>query len=164
LIACVDSVSQDKIFFHPKDYREIRHLLRGDGFDIPVCIDMEDRLNKLNRFSADMTFQTFLLDKENKVIVTGNLVHNLVVKELHLKRISGQSDSIARQVKTEVTVDVTDIDMGSFKPLETKQAVFTIRNARDQPLAIADVAVSCGCAAVSVDKHPAAPGETLPVI
>jgi hypothetical protein len=112
-----------------------------------------------------MTFQTFLLDRENKVAVIGNPVHNLAVKELYLKRIGGQNDdSEAGQVKTEATADVTNIDMGSFKPSETKQAVFTIRNTGDKPLAIADVAVTCGCAAVSFDKHPASPGKALRVV
>jgi hypothetical protein len=136
-----------------------------DGFDMPVCIDVEDQLNRLNRFPSDMTFQTFLLDRDNKVVVIGNPIHNLAVKELYLKRIGGQSDnSEAEQVKTEATADVTDIDMGVFKQSETKQAVFTIRNAGDKPLVIADVAVTCCCAAVKYDKHPATPGETLQIV
>ena len=44
------------------------------SFD-PVCIDIDDQLNKLNKFPADITFQTFLLDKDNKVAVLGNPVH-----------------------------------------------------------------------------------------
>jgi hypothetical protein len=163
----MDSVSHSRIlflfFFHPKDYQEVRHLLKVESFDIPVCIDTEDRLNSLNHFPSDMTFQTFLLDRENKVVVIGNPIHNLAVKELYLKRIGGQSDSAPGQVKTEATADVTNIDMGSFHPSETKQAVFTIRNTGDRPLAIADVAVSCGCVAVSFGKHPASPGEALQV-
>jgi hypothetical protein len=54
--------------------------------------------------------------------------------------------------------------MGNFEKQETKQAVFTLHNTGNHPLVIADVAVTCGCAAVSFDKHPAAPGETLKVV
>jgi hypothetical protein len=167
-IAYTDSASQSNIpflfFFHPKDYGEIRHLLKLEGFDLPVCIDLEDKLNRLNRFPADMTFQTFLLDKENKVTVIGNPIHNLAVKELYLKRISEQDGSPSGQIKASVAVNVTDIDMGTFKNQETKQAVFTLKNTGEGPLVIVDVAVTCGCAAVKFDKRPATPGETLKVV
>jgi hypothetical protein len=165
LVAYTDSVTHGNIpflfFIHSNDYREVRHLLEEDGFDIPICIDREDTLNKLNRFPSDASFRTFLLDRENKIVVIGNPVHNLAVKELYLKQIGGQSDSAAGQVKTEATADVTDIDMGAFEGLETKQAVFKIRNTGNKPLMIADVAVICGCAIVT---HPASPGEALKVV
>ncbi|MDR1502587.1 MAG: DUF1573 domain-containing protein [Prevotella sp.] len=172
LIAYTDSVTQSQnrgnvtflFFFHPKDRKEINYLLKMDAFDLPVCVDTEDQLNRLNRFPSDITFQTFLLDRENKVVAIGNPIHNLAVKELYLKRISGQSDSGDGQIKTKATVDITDIDMGAFKPSETKQAVFTIRNTGNNPLVIADVVVTCGCTAVKYDKHPASPGESLNVV
>ena len=86
LIEYTDSVTQNKVpflfFFHPKDAKEIRYLLKRDGFDRPICIDLDDRLNKLNKFPADMTFQTFLLDKNNKVTVLPRAA------ERHQKRMS----------------------------------------------------------------------------
>jgi hypothetical protein len=95
LIAYTDSVTDGRVpflfFFHPKDRKEMYYLLETDRFDRPVCIDTEDELNRLNRFPPDMTFQTFLLDKENKVSVIGNPVSNLSVKELYLKQLSGQN-------------------------------------------------------------------------
>ena len=69
-------------FFHPKDMKELRYLTRRDSFTYPVCFDEKDELNVLNRFPSDMTFQTFLLDKEHKVVSVGNPVHNPKVKEL----------------------------------------------------------------------------------
>ncbi|MDR1913018.1 MAG: DUF1573 domain-containing protein, partial [Clostridiales bacterium] len=73
LIAYTDSLSGGTVpflfFFHPKDTKELRYLLRQDGFDLPVCIDLQDELNKRNHFPSDMTFQTFLLDRDNKVAV-----------------------------------------------------------------------------------------------
>lgn len=75
LIEYTNSVAQRKVtflfFLHPKDTKEIRYLLKRDGFDHPVCIDFDDRLNKLNKFPADITFQTFLLNKNNKIVVLG---------------------------------------------------------------------------------------------
>ena len=67
-------------YFHPKDMKELRYLTRRDSFTYPVCFDEKDELNVLNRFPLDMTFQTFQLDEENRVLSVGNPVHNPKVK------------------------------------------------------------------------------------
>ena len=65
----VDSLTDGQVPFlfysHSKDMKELRYLTRRDGFSYPVCFDEKDELNQLNRFPSDMTFQTFLLDKDN---------------------------------------------------------------------------------------------------
>ena len=85
----VDSLCDGNVpfvfFFQSKNVRELRNILRRDGFSYPVCIDTEDRFNSLNRFPCEMTFQTFLVDSCNRVKVIGNPIHNLSVKELYLK-------------------------------------------------------------------------------
>jgi hypothetical protein len=168
LMVYMDSVTGKTIpflfFIHSNNYWEMRYLLKQDDFNIPICIDTNDELNKLNRFLPYTDFQTFLLDKDNKVIVAGNPVQNLAVKDLYLKQINGQGRVSSGQVGTNASADVNSIDMGSFEKLETKQAVFTLRNTGNKPLVIADIAVTCGCAAVKFDKHPAAPGETLKIV
>ena len=87
-IGQVDSVCNKDIpflfFFQPKDNQELRRILKIDNFSLPVCIDTEDRFNKLNHFPSDMMFQTFLLDKDNKVVVIGNPIYNLKVRDLYL--------------------------------------------------------------------------------
>ena len=86
LMAEVDSLTGGSIpflfYFHPKDVKELRYLTRRDGFTYPVCFDGEDELNRLNRFPADMLFQTFLLDKDNKVVAMGSPVLNPNIKDL----------------------------------------------------------------------------------
>ena len=167
LIEYTDSVTQEKIpflfFFHSKDYKEIRYLLKRDGFDRPVCIDMDDRLNKLNKFPADMTFQTFLLDKNNKVAALGNPVHNTAIKDLYLKQITGKDSPTKNMLKTTAEATLTEIDFGTFDKSEIKQTTFDIKNTGDNPLVIVDVSTTCGCTAATYDKRPAKPGETLRV-
>ncbi|MDB8934406.1 TlpA family protein disulfide reductase, partial [Parabacteroides merdae] len=94
LIAHVDSATNGSIpfifVFQSKDDRELRYILKRDNFDRPVCIDRDSRLDKLNKFPQDITFQTFLLDKNNKVKVIGNPVHNLAVRDLYLKQMTGK--------------------------------------------------------------------------
>ena len=167
LIEYTDSVTQEKVpflfFFHSKDYKEIRYLLKRDGFDRPVCIDMDDRLNKLNKFPADMTFQTFLLDKNNKVTVLGNPVHNTAIKDLYLKQITGKESPTKNMLKTTAEATPTEIDFGTFDKSEIKEANIEIKNTGDNPLVIVDVSTTCGCTAATYDKRPAKPGETLRV-
>ena len=167
LIEYTDSVTQNKVpflfFFHPKDAKEIRYLLKRDGFDRPICIDLDDRLNKLNKFPADMTFQTFLLDKNNKVSVLGNPVHNTAVKDLHLKQITGKDTPNKNIPKTIAEASQTDIDFGTFDKSETKETTIEVKNTGNSPLVIVDVSTTCGCTAATYDKHPAKPGESLQV-
>jgi hypothetical protein len=96
LIAYTDSATNGRVpflfFFHPKTLKELRFLLKGEVFDKPVCIDLDDRLNKLNKFPSNMTFQTFLLDKNNKVLVIGNPVNNAAVKDLYMQQITEQKE------------------------------------------------------------------------
>jgi len=165
LIEYTNSVTQNKVpflfFFHPKDAKEIRYLLKRDGFDHPICIDLDDRLNKLNKFPADMTFQTFLLDKNNKVAVLGNPVHNTAVKDLYLKQITGKDNPNKNIPKTIAKASQTDIDFGTFDKSEIKQTTIEVKNTGDSPLVIVDVSTTCGCTAATYDKRPAKPGETL---
>lgn len=53
-------------YFHPKDMKELRYITRRDAFVYPVCFDEKDDFNRLNHFPDEMTFQTFLLDKDNR--------------------------------------------------------------------------------------------------
>lgn len=59
-------------FIHPMSRKNIEYLLTKEGFDYPVCIDEHDSINKLNHFPIETIFQTFLLDKNNRVVAIGN--------------------------------------------------------------------------------------------
>lgn len=165
LIRQMDSLSVPVLFYmHPKSRKEMIYILKQHLFDYPVCIDEHDALNRLNHFPADMAFHTFLLDANNKVVAIGNPVHNPKVKELYLRIIRGEADGVRPEKETAVTsveVDSRKMDMGSFPWREERKAVFVLHNTGEHPLAVHDVATSCGCTTVSYDKRPVWPGETL---
>lgn len=167
LMTHVDSITGETVpflfFFHAKDNGEIKYLLKRDELDIPVCIDKEDELNRLNKFPSDITFQTFLLDKDNKVVVLGNPVHNLAVRDLYLKQITGKDNIANNQTKTTAEVDVTEIDLGKFPKTEKRETVFTITNTGTQPLVILETSTTCGCARAQFDKQSVKKGEMLQV-
>ncbi|MDR2139631.1 MAG: DUF1573 domain-containing protein [Tannerella sp.] len=164
-IAQTDSLTGNTVpflfFFHPKDSRELHYMLKRDGFDAAVCLDLDDRLNRHNRFPSNIAFQTFLLDGANRVVVIGNPVHNSEVKELYLKQFNGEKKPAAANTSAEVEPEAADL--GDFPKGEKRRAVFTIRNTGSEPLIITGTAVSCECISATCDKHPAAPGGTLPV-
>jgi len=166
-IEYTDSVVLEKVpflfFFHSKDYKEIRYLLKRDGFDRPVCIDMDNRLNKLNKFPADMTFQTFLLDKKNRVAILGNPVHNMAVIDLYLKQITDKDNPNKNIPKTTTEINQTDIDFGTFDKSETKETTIKVKNTGDSPRVTVDVSTTCGRTAATYNKRFAKSRETLRV-
>ena len=109
-----------------------------------------------------MEFQTFLLDKDNKVLAIGNPVLNPAVKELYLKIIQGkplQDDSKDKQVMTTVSLEATALSMGDFARQEERQGTFRLKNTGEKPLVIQDVVTSCGCLTVDYPQEPVQSGK-----
>ena len=165
LIAEVDSLAGGSVpflfYFHPKDLKELKYLTRREGFVYPVCFDGKDDFNRLNRFPNEMMFQTFLLDKENKVVALGNPVLNPKVKELYLKLIAGNQGTAKKETITQVSVNQTELDFGSFPKEERQERSFVLTNTGKELMVVYDVITSCGCTKVEYSKQPVRPGETL---
>ena len=164
LIAETDSLfGRDKLsyvfFFHPKDTRELAYLTRRDGFTYPVCFDREDAFNRQNRFPSEMALQTFLLDKDNRVVAVGNPVHNPKVKELYLNIIGGKSSAKVETKQTTALLSEREVKFGSFPMSEKKRREVRLKNTGDAPLVIHGVDTSCGCTRVEYSKQPVRPGE-----
>ena len=162
----INSVSTSVSFFmHPKDKKEMACILRRANFTHPVCIDETDAFNKLNHFPSEMEFQTFLLDKDNKVVAIGNPVHNPKVKELYLKIILGdKAPSKKVQNQTAVACSNTQIDMGKFDWHQEQKTTFTLTNTGSSPLVVIDISTSCGCTTVDYGKEPVRPGDSTTLI
>ena len=167
LVAEVGSMTDGRVpflfYFHPKDMKELRFLTRRDDFKHPVCFDENDEFNSLNHFPTEMTFQTFLLDKANKVVAIGNPVHNPQIKDLYLEIITGKSETTPKQVVTTVSVDQTEKDFGKFSYSQKQEYTFLLTNTGNSVLAVQDVITSCGCTKAEYRKEPVRPGDTLEV-
>ena len=164
MIAEVDSLTGGSVpflfYFHPKDSKELRFYLRRDNFTYPVCFEEDDYINRLNRFPSDMTFQTMLLNKENKVVAIGSPVLNPKIKDLYLEIITGKKKGTDKSVTTVSIVD-SEKDFGNIPLNEKREHVFKLVNTGDKPLVIYDVVTSCGCTKAKYGKEPVRPGETL---
>lgn len=154
LIAHVDSATNGNVpfifIFQSKDDRELRYILKCDNFDSPVCIDRNNRFNSSNRFPQDITFQTFLLDKDNKVKVIGNPVHNLAVRDLYLKQITGMQYQEALP-KTTLETDKAEYDLGTVKEGTTKKQTVTVRNTGTSVFKLKGFTTSCDCTEATCD-------------
>ena len=166
-MAEVDSLAHGNVpflfYFHPKDMRELRYITRREAFVYPVCFDEKDDFNRLNHFPSEMMFQTFLLDKENRVIALGNPVQNPKVKELYLNLIIGRETTNSLEKQTTVTVDATVINLGIFPMSDKQERSFVLTNTGNTLLMIQDIVTSCGCTKVEYSKEPVRPGETRKV-
>ena len=167
LVEEVDSLTGGSVpflfYFHPKDLKELRYYTRRDDFTYPVCFDEKDELNQQNQFPSDMTFQTFLLDRNNKVVAMGNPVLNPKVKELYLSLVTGNRSSKSSEQTTQVSVNQTELDFGTFPKEEKQERSFVLTNTGEGLLAIQDIVTSCGCTKVEYSKEPVRPGGMLEV-
>ena len=163
----VDSLTNGNVsflfYFHPKDMKELRYFTRRDAFTHPVCFDEKDEFNQLNHFSSEMMFQTFLLDKGNRVVALGNPVLNPNVKELYLNLIRGNGQTSSTNALTDVSIDNLVMDLGRFPMSEKQERSFVLTNIGNNLLVIQDITTSCGCTKVEYSKEPIRPGGTLKV-
>ena len=167
LVAEVDSLTDGSVpflfYFHPKNIKELRYLTRRDGFTYPVCFDEQDEINRLNQFPSVMDFQTFLLDKDNKVVAMGNPILNPNIKDLYLEVIAQKPKSKPSGHITSVSVNQPVIDFGTFSKEEKREASFLLTNTGKGLLVIHDITTSCGCTKVTYSKEPVRPNGTLEV-
>lgn len=157
----IDTTLADKVdflfYFHPQNERELGLILRADGFKLPVYIDRENEIGRLNRFPGNQAFQCFLIDSTNKVLLVGNPTHNPRLWELYKEIISGEkADKIPT---TEIRIDRPETEVPDLKVGRTVQTTFIIRNTGDKPLVITHIDASCGCTKPSWDRRPVMPGR-----
>ena len=165
-IAYLDSVTGHTVpclfFIHATQKREVKIALKESRFSHPVCLDVENEFYRLNKFPMHPMLQTFLLDKDNRIVGMGDPVKNPRVKELYLNLISGKRDKQEmEQTRTTAKLSHQEVDFGTF-PWEMKRdTIVTLTNTGMQPLVIHDIATSCGCTVADYDRYPARSGENL---
>ena len=155
-------------FIQPKSMEEVTELLLINGFDYPVFIDADGLIDRLNQFppaqvrlsqsSQAALNQCFLLDKDNRVLDTGNPTMAARVWESYKYEIES-GNKFNSKIITTVEVDKTVHDFGTVRKNEKNPAVFTIKNVGDSPLIISRISASCGCTNVTWEKQPIASGN-----
>jgi len=156
----VDSLSDGNVpfvfFFQTKDVSELRYILKRDNFSHPVCMDTEDSFYRLNRFPGEMMFQTFLVDSANRVKVIGNPIHNLSVKDLYLKEITGIE--VVSQPVTTIQADSAEYHYGVVGKNMTASRKIILRNTGKEVFRIKGTTTSCDCMTAEYDWDEIPPG------
>lgn len=165
-IAELDSLSDSSVpvhfFLHSKNKKEMLTILDREQFNHPVCIDANDSLNILNHFPEDMSFQTFLLDRNNKIIAIGNPILNPKIKDLYFKILFGENDiKINQNSQTKVSFSEQVIIMGDFPWKDKQERIVILENRGHVPLVINEVSTSCGCTTVEYSKEPVQSGKSM---
>ena len=164
-ISYLDSVSDHtvKVIFilHPRDKKEMVHLLEYNDFSYPVYLDIKGSFDKINKIPSNLAFQTFLLDNRNKVIAIGNPIHNPNVRTLYLNLILSDSICESRDlIQTKISLPET-IDMGVFDWSEEKEAMLIIKNLGVVSLTVENIVTSCGCTSVEYSRRPVSLKDSL---
>ena len=163
LIHEADSIAPNQIgflfFFYPKSIRELDYMLKRDEFDYPVFVDESNEIDKKNQFPKGMSFQCFLLDKNNKVLVLGNPSINLQIWELYKQHILGEKKVDNVLLNTMVGVSQSEMEVFELEVGKISLATFELTNEGNVPLIIKDVKSSCGCTVPQWDKYPIKSGE-----
>jgi hypothetical protein len=136
-------------------------VFKQANFTYPLFLDMNNSINRLNHFPQQQSYQCFLLDKDNKVLMIGNPVLNPKIWDLYKEQISG--NKLSQQHFTSAEIDKTEHNFGNIKVTESSKAVFQLRNTGEYPLVINRVSTSCGCLSVEWGKQAIAPGKSTQI-
>lgn len=162
----IDSTSSTYIpflfYLYPKDTKDLLIEFKREAFDYPVCLDMTDEFNRLNKLAVNKPLRTFLLNKENKIIAIGNPIDNPNVKKLYIKILTGKENEVS-DIQTTIECSTQDLNFGIFSKKEKRTGEILLRNTGNKPFIIYDVITSCGCTQVNYPKEPTLSGKTTKV-
>lgn len=158
----VDSITDVDIpvlfFLQMKDRKEMLSILRRENFNVPVCIDTEGAIDKLNHFPKNTSFHAFLLDRNNRVRVIGNPVMNLSVQDLYFQEIKG-GNSLDKLSNTTLEVEQAEYDMGIVRKNSVKGIDIYLWNTGTVPFRIRGITTSCECTEAMCNWRDILPGD-----
>ena len=83
-----ENISVPLVFIvHSHDYSALEKSLKNSFFEYPVFYDRHNMADSLNRFPKQDRYKTFLLDKENRVVLVGSPANNDKLWELYKQQI-----------------------------------------------------------------------------
>ena len=143
------------------EWKQFKQEVDSSGGEVQYLFFIQkNELDHLNQFPEDEQFHAFLLDRNFRVLVVGDPMRNLEIRNLYLKHILGMQPD---WVKLETTAIVDDPikDVGEITGNKPVRHSFKIRNTGLSPLIVTDVATTCGCMQYEYDKKPVDSGKEL---
>lgn len=154
------------------DYKTFEDKLAMSNFNYPIIYDIADSFNHVNEFPKEDKFRTFLLDKDNKVVIVGSPIRSEMIWKLYNNVLSKTKNSMLSKETylklskkmTTARVNQDSVYLGKFNRQIVKKVSFLIKNTGSTPLTIQKVNTSCGCTVAKYDKKPLAIGQTATVL
>jgi len=159
----LDSITEGKVpvvfYMQAKDVEELTFITQRDRFHYPICLDVMGELNRLNNMPTYMMYQTFLLDRENRVLAIGNPILDMELRDRYYE-ILENGKTINKQPQTRISIDSVDINLGQLRQGDKIRHEFILTNTGDNDLIIREVIPSCDCLEVSYDNNPISQEES----
>ena len=137
------------------DLIKIKHLIRQNHFNDAVINDSHGSFKKLNHISNDQNLQTFLLNRNNDIVIIGNPTESKGFEKLYLKEFNNNfhnSYDLAEEV-------VEEYDFGEIQRDKEVKHVFSRINHTNDTLSIRNIVTSCECTTANVSSYDIKPNE-----
>ncbi len=145
---------------NPADMAEIRRILRRDNYaGLTMWIDEVDTINTINHFPEIEALQTFLLDKDNKVLAIGDPAVNPRVMRLYAQILTNDTINPARLPNTALSVEKEEIKLGKVAAGDTVHVSVAVKNIGQVDFILDKVVTSCDCTTAELIPERIAPGE-----
>lgn len=163
----LDSLVGDKvsyfIYVHPKDITQLSTVLYNATFDKPICIDTTDIIDRLNHFPSGNDYRTFLLNRNNEVVILGHPIYNQYVRQLYKQMICSSIEDSSKSVKAAAIFNPIELNLGTFDFSIPRETYFEIGNQGENDIQILGIESSCDCIELECEKKQIAPGENIRV-
>ncbi len=136
--------------------KELKHLVRLNSFSGNMEYDPDDSFNRLNGFPDLAELQTFLIDRDHRIIAMGNPVINGGVERLYISKI-GNDDTDGQDIYQEAKV--YEFDFGRIAPGDKVSHVFKLHNESPDTLKVRDIITSCECTSGTISTRIIPPGS-----
>ena len=137
------------------DVGELSYLTKRYGFEYPIYVDADHRMADTYSFPDKVALQTFLLDKDRKVMSIGSPVYSSDIERMYKAIISGKM-AFSSDADALVTVEPNRINLGKLRPNENTTHSVIFSNPSTDTIHIREIVSSCDCTNLSI------PDEALP--
>lgn len=151
-------------FLHPNSSDELKSILKKENFQYPICIDMRNEFDSINNITdEEISFRSFLIDENNRVIGIGSPVITPAVKDLYVSIINDTEYENDSQNVTSLHLSKEEVNFGDFFPDEIKEEQIWVKNTGSYPLTINGYDSSCGCVELIYDEKPLMKGDSVAI-
>ena len=155
----LDSIANGNVRFvmivDGADIKELSYLTKRYGFEYPIYVDAGHRMSDTYSFPDKVALQTFLLDKDRKVMSIGSPVYSSDIEQMYKAIISGKM-AFSSDADALVTVEPNRINLGELRPNENTTHSVIFSNPSTDTIHIREIVSSCDCMNLSI------PDEALP--